>query len=183
MTDTELTALNIKSARYYGPQLQMNHFTEELAELIQAVVDEDPQEIAEEIADVEVMIEQMKVLNDLDPEEIKRGENEGNYAMCSRDPYNDNYIWALAAAIKSVNKLRRALRDTAMNDHISKADAKIQQDDAKKDFEYRIGHTVSCLSQLADKYSIAAGEIREIKSYKVQRTRDRIAHEEENSNS
>lgn len=36
MTDKEITELNLKSATYYGAQLQMNHFTEELAELIQA---------------------------------------------------------------------------------------------------------------------------------------------------
>lgn len=30
MTDKEITELNLKSATYYGAQLQMNHFTEEL---------------------------------------------------------------------------------------------------------------------------------------------------------
>lgn len=60
MTDKEITELNLKSATYYGAQLQMNHFTEELAELIQAAAEGDPQHIAEEIADVEVMVEQME---------------------------------------------------------------------------------------------------------------------------
>ena len=48
MTDKEITELNLKSATYYGAQLQMNHFTEELAELIQAAAEGDPQHIAEE---------------------------------------------------------------------------------------------------------------------------------------
>lgn len=66
MTDKEITELNLKSATYYGAQLQMNHFTEELAELIQAAAEGDPQHIAEEIADVEVMVEQMEYLLSLD---------------------------------------------------------------------------------------------------------------------
>lgn len=42
MTDKEITELNLKSATYYGAQLQMNHFTEELAELIQAAAEGGP---------------------------------------------------------------------------------------------------------------------------------------------
>ena len=43
MSDKEISELNLKSAEHYGLQLQMNHFTEELAELIQAVAERDPQ--------------------------------------------------------------------------------------------------------------------------------------------
>ena len=39
MSDKEISELNLKSAEHYGLQLQMNHFTEELAELIQAVAE------------------------------------------------------------------------------------------------------------------------------------------------
>lgn len=44
--------MNLNNAKYYGQNPQMNQFTEELAELIQAVVEGDPQHVAEEIADV-----------------------------------------------------------------------------------------------------------------------------------
>lgn len=178
MTDKEISALNIKSACYYGKQFQMNHFTEEVAELIQAVIERNPEHIAEEIADVEVMVEQMQVLLDLDPEEVAKGTVEGQYTMHNQCGDENSCIWSLAGAIKALNKMRRTLRYTTLNDNIGRADAKIQQATAKKDFEYRVGDAVSCLNWLADKYSIAAGEIREIKSYKVQRTRDRIAQEQ-----
>lgn len=54
MTDKKITELNLKSATYYGAQLQMNHFTEELAELIQAAAEGDPQHIAENVFELEL---------------------------------------------------------------------------------------------------------------------------------
>ena len=62
MSDKEIYELNLKNAAHYGAQLQMNQFTEELAELIQAIAEENPAHIAEEIADVEIMVEQMEYL-------------------------------------------------------------------------------------------------------------------------
>ena len=75
MSDKEISELNLKSAEHYGLQLQMNHFTEELAELIQAVAECDPKHVAEEMADVEVMVEQMEYLLTLDKDVIKRYTN------------------------------------------------------------------------------------------------------------
>ena len=72
MSDKEISELNLKSAEHYGLQLQMNHFTEELAELIQAVAECDPKHVAEEMADVEVMVEQMEYLLTLDKDVIKK---------------------------------------------------------------------------------------------------------------
>ena len=151
MTDKKITELNLKSATYYGAQLQMNHFTEELAELIQAAAEGDPQHIAEEIADVEVMVEQMEYLLSLDTIYI---ESWATHILLANDI--ESCIWHLAAPIKSINKLRRVNLATAA------------------DPDTDIGELVSYLNWLAGRYSIAAEEIREIKSYKVQRTRDRI---------
>lgn len=66
MIEKEITTMNLNNAKYYGQNPQMNQFTEELAELIQAVVEGDPQHIAEEIADVELLIEQLEHLLPLD---------------------------------------------------------------------------------------------------------------------
>lgn len=71
MSDKEIYELNLKSAAHYGAQLQMNQFTEELAELIQAIAEENPAHIAEEIADVEIMVEQMEYLLPLGIKYIK----------------------------------------------------------------------------------------------------------------
>lgn len=116
MTDKEITELNLKSATYYGAQLQMNHFTEELAELIQAAAEGDPQHIAEEIADVEVMVEQMEYLLSLDTIYI---ESWATHILLANDI--ESCIWHLAAPIKSINKLRRVNLATAADPDMSKA--------------------------------------------------------------
>ena len=169
MTDKEITELNLKSATYYGAQLQMNHFTEELAELIQAAAEGDPQHIAEEIADVEVMVEQMEYLLSLDTIYI---ESWATHILLANDI--ESCIWYLAAPIKSINKLRRVNLATAADPDMSKDEVQIKRQTANHDLETDIGELVSCLNWLAGRYSIAAEEIRKIKSYKVQRTRDRI---------
>lgn len=169
MTDKEITELNLKSATYYGAQLQMNHFTEELAELIQAAAEGDPQHIAEEIADVEVMVEQMEYLLSLDTIYI---ESWATHILLANDI--ESCIWHLAAPIKSINKLRRVNLATAADPDMSKSEVQIKRQTANHDLETDIGELVSYLNWLAGCYSIAAEEIREIKSYKVQRTRDRI---------
>ncbi len=92
MSDKEISELNLKSAEHYGPQLQMNHFTEELAELIQAAAEGDPQHITEEIADVEVMIEQMEYLLSLDTVYIERW---ATHVLLANDI--QSCIWHLAA--------------------------------------------------------------------------------------
>lgn len=169
MTDKEITELNLKSATYYGAQLQMNHFTEELAELIQAAAEGDPQHIAEEIADVEVMVEQMEYLLSLDTIYI---ESWATNILLANDI--ESCIWHLAAPIKSINKLRRVNLATAADPNMPKHEAQIKRETAKRNFQTDIGQLVSCLSILKRKYQIGRDEIRSVKSYKVQRTRDRI---------
>ena len=114
MTDKEITELNLKSATYYGAQLQMNHFTEELAELIQAAAEGDPQHIAEKIADVEVVVEQMEYLLSLDTIYI---ESWATHILLANDI--ESCIWHLAAPIKSINKLRRVNLATAADQTMS----------------------------------------------------------------
>lgn len=162
MSDKEISELNLKSAERYGLQLQMNHFTEELAELVQAVAECDPKHVAEEMADVEVMVEQMEYLLTLDRDVIKRyaaAHEEHDARMC---------FWFLAAPIKSINKLRRADLEAST----SKRNA------AKHSLELAIGDMTSYLDWLVKRFGISIEEIREIKSYKVQRTRDRIEQED-----
>lgn len=164
MSDKEISELNLKSAEHYGLQLQMNHFTEELAELIQAVAELDPKHIAEELADVEVMVEQMEYLLTLDKDTIKR------YAAAHEEHDARTCFWFLAAPIKSINKLRRADLEAST----SKRNA------AKHSIELAIGDLTSYLDWLVERFGISTEEILEIKSYKVQRTRDRIAQEATN---
>ena len=163
MSDKEISELNLKSAEHYGLQLQMNHFTEELAELIQAVAECDPKHVAEEMADVEVMVEQMEYLLTLDKDVIKKhadAHEDHDARMC---------FWFLAAPVKSINKLRRADLEAST----SKRNA------AKLSLELAIGDLTSYLDWLVKRFSISIEEIREIKSYKVQRTRDRIEQEDQ----
>lgn len=168
MTDKEITELNLKSATYYGAQLQMNHFTEELAELIQAAAEGDHEHIIEEIADVEVMVEQMVYLLDLDKLYVE------SWATTIVARNEKSLVWHLAAPIKSINKLRRVNLATAADPNMPKHEAQIKRETAKRDFQTDIGQLVSCLSILKRKYQIGRDEIRSVKSYKVQRTRDRI---------
>lgn len=163
MSDKEISELNLKSAEHYGLQLQMNHFTEELAELIQAVAECDPKHVAEEMADVEVMVEQMEYLLTLDKDVIKK------YADAHEDHNARMCFWFLAAPVKSINKLRRADLEAST----SKRNA------AKLSLELAIGDLTSYLDWLVKRFSISIEEIREIKSYKVQRTRDRIEQEDQ----
>lgn len=163
MSDKEISELNLKSAEHYGLQLQMNQFTEELAELIQAVADCDPKHVAEEMADVEVMVEQMEYLLTLDKDVIKK------YADAHEDHDARMCFWFLAAPVKSINKLRRADLEAST----SKRNA------AKHSLELAIGDLTSYLDWLVKRFSISIEEIRKIKSYKVQRTRDRIEQEDQ----
>lgn len=163
MSDKEISELNLKSAEHYGLQLQMNHFTEELAELIQAVAECDPKHVAEEMAEVEVMVEQMEYLLTLDKDVIKK------YADAHEDHDARMCFWFLAAPVKSINKLRRADLEAST----SKRNA------AKLSLELAIGDLTSYLDWLVKRFSISIEEIREIKSYKVQRTRDRIEQEDQ----
>lgn len=163
MSDKEISELNLKSAEHYGLQLQMNHFTEELAELIQAVAECDPKHVAEEMADVEVMVEQMEYLLTLDKDVIKK------YADAHEDHDARMCFWFLAAPVKSINKLRRADLEAST----SKRNA------AKLSLELAIGDLTSYLDWLVKRFSISIEEIREIKSYNVQRTRDRIEQEDQ----
>lgn len=163
MSDKEISELNLKSAEHYGLQLQMNHFTEELAELIQAVAECDPKHVAEEMADVEVMVEQMEYLLTLDKDVIKK------YADAHEDHDARMCFWFLAAPVKSISKLRRADLEAST----SKRNA------AKLSLELAIGDLTSYLDWLVKRFSISIEEIREIKSYKVQRTRDRIEQEDQ----
>lgn len=179
MSDKEIPELNMKNAEHYGLQLQMNHFTEELAELVQAVCEEDPEHIAEEIADVEIMVEQVEHLLPLNIEFIKFWVE-----VCEPDEDTLPCIWHLSAPIKSINKLRRVNLETTADPDKPKVEIQIKRQIARK-IAYRcletdIGKLVSYLSWLKERYDITAEGIRQIKSYKVQRTRDRIAREDAN---
>lgn len=175
MSDKEISELNLKSAEHYGPQLQMNHFTEELAELIQAVCEEDPEHIAEEIADVEIMVEQMIHLLSLDI-----GYINAWVELFVLDEDILSCIWRVSAPIKSINKLRRVNLATAADPDLPREEAQIKRQIANHDLESDIGKLVSYLNWLKEWYDITAAKIREIKSYKVQRTRNRIAQEVSN---
>lgn len=85
----KIAELNKENAKYYGYEAQSNQLIEECAELIQAVnkyrrvigcigqpVDEDKKAVAmdnlvEEIADVEIMLEQIKYLLQIPEEDIE----------------------------------------------------------------------------------------------------------------
>ena len=79
----KISEMNLETAKYYGYEAQSNQLVEECAELIQAVnkyrlgqpVAEDKKAIArdnlvEEIADVELMLEQVKYLLQIPEDEI-----------------------------------------------------------------------------------------------------------------
>lgn len=173
MIEKEITTMNLNNAKYYGQHLQMNQFTEELAELIQAVAEGDPQHIAEEIADVELLIEQLEHLLPL---------NADNIAGVAWSYTNDNVnldsflscIWNLAAPIKSINKYRRVQMNMDRNLYSSKEEAYCNSRNAKDDLELCMGGLVSTIKWLVKKYSITNDVFLSIKAYKVQRTRDRI---------
>lgn len=158
MTDKEITELNLKSATYYGAQLQMNHFTEELAELIQAAAEGDPQHIAEEIADVEVMVEQMEYLLSLDRIYI---ESWATNILLANDI--ESCIWHLAAPIKSINKLRRVNLATAADPDMSKSEVQIKRQTANHDLE-----TGSICKKVVD--DKAAAQAQDLADYCKQQT-------------
>lgn len=80
----KISEMNLETAKYYGYEAQSNQLVEECAELIQAVnkyrrvetglgqpVAEDKKAIAiEEIADVELMLEQIKYLLQIPEDEL-----------------------------------------------------------------------------------------------------------------
>lgn len=173
MIEKEITTMNLNNAKYYGQHLQMNQFTEELAELIQAVAEGDPQHIAEEIADVELLIEQLEHLLPLDADNIA-----GVAWSYTNDNVNlDSFlscIWNLAAPIKSINKYRRVQMNMDRNLYSSKEEAYCNSRNAKDDLELCMGGLVSTIKWLVKKYSITNDVFLSIKAYKVQRTRDRI---------
>ena len=60
-----------KILNHYGIEHQKSKSIEELSELIRAISRNDSKNIMEEIADVEIMIEQLKLIYWLTPEEIQ----------------------------------------------------------------------------------------------------------------
>lgn len=81
MTEIELMTAAI---RIYGEEAQERVAVEECAELIQAISHKQrgrPHNIAEEIADVEIMLEQLKLINCcyLEVEEIRKQKMERLY--------------------------------------------------------------------------------------------------------
>lgn len=70
----KISEMNLETAKYYGYEAQSNQLVEECAELIQPVA-EDKKAIArdnlvEEIADVELMLEQVKYLLQIPEDEL-----------------------------------------------------------------------------------------------------------------
>lgn len=176
MTDKEITGMNLVNAIYYGRNQQINHFTEELAELIQAFAEENATHIAEEIADVEIMVEQMEYLLPLD---IKYIDTWAEHFAPPTDILS--CIWHLAAPIKNINKLRRVDYDVANNPNMPEDEFQIRRQTAESSLETSIGELVCYLDWMKDMYCITAKEIQSVKSYKVQRTRDRIKQEVSNN--
>lgn len=71
---------------FYGEKVQENQCIEECAELIQAINKKHrykPHNIAEEIADVEITLEQLKIINKCE-EEVKRIKQEKLLRLSSR---------------------------------------------------------------------------------------------------
>lgn len=176
MTDKEITGMNLVNAIYYGRNRQINHFTEELAELIQAFAEENATHIAEEIADVEIMVEQMEYLLPLD---IKYIDTWAEHFAPPTDILS--CIWHLAAPIKNINKLRRVDYDVANNPNMPEDEFQIRRQTAERSLETSIGELVCYLDWMKDMYCITAKEIQSVKSYKVQRTHDRIKQEVSNN--
>ena len=58
-------------ANYYGIDIQTLKLIEELSELIRALCRQDYDNIIEELADVEIMLEQVKYLGNYNTEEVK----------------------------------------------------------------------------------------------------------------
>ena len=58
-------------ADYYGIDVQTRNLIEELSELIRALCRQDYDNIVEELADVEIMLEQVKYLGNYNTEEAK----------------------------------------------------------------------------------------------------------------
>ena len=83
----DISRMNLETAEHYGYEAQSNQLVEECAELIQAVnkyrrsvgagqpteakIQIVRENLVEELADVELMIEQIKYLLDITEEEIK----------------------------------------------------------------------------------------------------------------
>lgn len=176
MTDKEITGMNLVNAIYYGRNQQINHFTEELAELIQAFAEENATHIAEEIADVEIMVEQMEYLLPLD---IKYIDTWAEHFAPPTDILS--CIWHLAAPIKNINKLRRVDYDVANNPNMPEDEFQIRRQTAESSLETSIGELVCYLNLMKDMYCITDKEIQSVKSYKVQRTRDHIKQEVSNN--
>lgn len=57
---------------YYGEESQRKQFIRELAELIQAITKNDPENFIEELADVQVMIDQFIITNHERDLEVQR---------------------------------------------------------------------------------------------------------------
>ena len=89
MNKTELYKLTITT---YGEEAQINQGIEEMAELIQAVnkVNRDPHyypywvNVVEEIVDVEIMLEQYKIIIDISDDMISKFKNQKLYRLADR---------------------------------------------------------------------------------------------------
>lgn len=72
MIEKEITTMNLNNAKYYGQNPQMNQFTEELAELIQAVAEGDPQHIAEDVFELELRRDYIGVKTKISAEYLQK---------------------------------------------------------------------------------------------------------------
>ena len=87
----------------------------------------------------------------------------------------------MAAPIKNINKLRRVDYDVANSPNMPEDEFQIRRQTAESSLETSIGELVCYLDWMKDRYCITAEEIQSVKSYKVQRTRDRIKQEVSNN--
>lgn len=169
MTDKKITELNLKSATYYGAQLQMNHFTEELADSFRP----PPRATRSTSPRKSPTLKSWSSRWNICFPSIRSTLRAGQRTSCLQTILNPaSGIW-LRPSRASTNCAVSILA-TAADPDMSKDEVQIKRQTANHDLETDIGELVSYLNWLAGRYSIAAEEIREIKSYKVQRTRDRI---------
>lgn len=76
---------------YYGEQVQVEKVKEELRELIEAIENNDTENIIEEIADVEIMLEQLKMFKFFDENKYKEIKEFKINRQIKRIEMSNNY--------------------------------------------------------------------------------------------
>lgn len=183
----KISEMNLETAKYYGYEAQSNQLVEECAELIQAVnkyrrvetglgqpVAEDKKAIArdnlvEEIADVELMLEQVKYLLQI-PEEYKDAggcfpEIVQVYLWCECKEYGVDYYTVLALIEREScyhwdkvgdNGNSKGYMQIYEKWHTERMEAEGVTDLFNPYQNIRVG--LNCLREIQDKYLASSGE-------------------------